>query len=133
MWWKETVPDECIDNLMNRLSFRQVSGKTLSLFALTLALNLLCTQTPPSHTNVSVHPQVLADSFSDIYQLGHMFKQKPFRLTDEVVLDLEPSNCYCKFKMRKYSGQLTIQLQNNFLCSVFKMTQNGVWKRNLKI
>lgn len=63
------------------------------MFSLTYALNVLCIQRYFFTTSVYAYQQGgLQTPFVQLFSVGHMFKNKHFRLTDEVVLNFEADN-----------------------------------------
>lgn len=108
---------------VTQMSFQQRAGKNLSLFALIFPWAYFVSKQPLLPHMCMLTHRCLHTHFFRFHQLGHMFKHKPSRLTDKVVLDLEVNNSCHKYKMRKYHVQWSLKLQSNCLCSVFRITE----------
>lgn len=107
---------------VTQMSFQQRTAK--KSFVLTFPwMNFVSKHPLSPHVCVLTYRCLQTLTSPHFHSLGHMFKHKPSRLTDKVVLDLEVNNSCHKYKMRKYHVQWSLKLQSNCLCSVFRITE----------
>lgn len=114
--------DGSMSYTVTQMSFQQRTAK--KSFVLTFPwMNFVSKHPLSPHVCVLTYRCLQTLTSPHFHSLGHMFKHKPSRLTDKVVLDLEVNNSCHKYKMRKYHVQWSLKLQSNCLCSVFRITE----------